>query len=84
MSIRPRAFAILLNIVTRQNLINDNVLCFILIYSYRILIFMCIFGYFFQKGNFKGSSNKRAHLQKALVGGADDPQEFFVWKGLHN
>ena len=71
MTIRPRAFAILLNIVidsifsTRQNFINNNVLCFILIYSFGILIFMYIFGYFFfQKGHFKGSSKNRPHRQK--------------------
>ena len=27
---------------------------------------MYIFGYFFQKGHFKGSSEKRAHRQKTL------------------
>ena len=47
-------------------------LCFILTYSYRILIFMYIFGYFFQNGHFKGSSEKRAHRQKTLGGGGDD------------
>ena len=36
---------------------------------------MYVFGYFFQKGHFKGSSKKRAHRQKTsfLGGGADDP-----------
>ena len=29
-------------------------------YSHRILIFMYIFGYFFQKGHFKGFPKKRA------------------------
>ena len=37
---------------------------FFLIYSYRILIFMNIFDYFFQKGHFKGSLKKRAHQHK--------------------
>ena len=41
-----------------------NALCLILSYSYRILIFMYIFGYSFQKGNFKGFSKKRAQRQK--------------------
>ena len=44
-------------------------LCFILTYLYRILIFMNIFGYFFQKVHFKGSSEKRTHQQKLLGGG---------------
>ena len=30
---------------------------------------MYIFGYFFQKGHFKGSSEKRAHQQKTFGGG---------------
>ena len=29
---------------------------------------MCIFGYFFQKEHFQGSSRKRAHQQKTLAG----------------
>ena len=50
-------------------------LCFILICSHRILVFKNIFGYFFQKGYFKGSTKKRAHRQKTLRGGggADNP-----------
>ena len=31
-------------------------MCYVLSYSYRILISMHIFGYFFQNGHFKGSS----------------------------
>ena len=42
-------------------------------YSHRILIFMYIFGYFFQKGHFKGFSKKSAHRQKILGGGAHEP-----------
>ena len=38
-------------------------LSFILTYSYRKLIFMYIFGYLFQKGNFQGSS-KKGHIDK--------------------
>ena len=34
---------------------------------------MYIFGYFFQKGYFKGSSEKRAHVQKTLGGGLTTP-----------
>ena len=48
-------------------------LCFILIYSHRILVFMNIFGCFFQKGHFKGSAKKRAHQQKTLGRGSNDP-----------
>ena len=33
---------------------------------------MYIFGYFFQKGHFQGSSKQRAHRQKTLAG-TDDP-----------
>ena len=43
-------------------------LCFIFINSRRILIFICIFGYFFQKGHFKGSSKKK-HTDKKTLGG---------------
>ena len=74
MSIQPRAFAILLNKVidlifsTWQNLIN-NVMFLILTCFYRILIFMYVFGNFFQKGHCKDSSKKRAHWQKTLRGG---------------
>ena len=42
-------------------------LSFILTYSYRILIFTYIFGYFFQKGHFKGSSEKRTQRQKTFT-----------------
>ena len=41
---------------------------------------MYIFGYFFQKGYFKGSSEKRAHVQKTLGGGADDPTASLLWR----
>ena len=41
----------------------------------KILIFIYIFSYFFQKEHFKGSSIKRAHRQKTIGegGGNDDP-----------
>ena len=74
MSIRPRAFAILLNIVidsilsTRLNFINNNVLCFILIYSCGILIFMYIFGYFFSRRAFQGLFEKQNTATKILRG----------------
>ena len=35
---------------------------------------MYIFGYFFQKAHFKGSSKKQAHRRKALGGGAPHGQ----------
>ena len=58
--------------------------CFILIYSYRTLIFMNIFCYFFQKGHFNGSSEKGAHRQKTffLGGEADDPPALPCYGGL--
>ena len=34
---------------------------------------MYIFGYFFQKGHFLGSSKKKDTLTKDFGGGADDP-----------
>ena len=43
-------------------------MCLILTYSYRILVFMYIFGYIFQKGHFKGFSEKKAYRQKTLGG----------------
>ena len=45
----------------------------------KILSFIYIFSYFFQKEHFKGSSKKRAHRQKSIGeggeggGGNDDP-----------
>ena len=59
-------------------------------YPHRILIFMYIFGYFFQKGHFKGFSKKSAHRQKILGvggggwGGADDPSAPPAPEGLFN
>ena len=90
MTIRPRAFAILLNIVidsifsTRQNFINNNVLCFILIYSFGILIFMYIFGYFFSKRAFQGLFEKQTTSTKILRGreGNDDPIVLLALEGL--
>ena len=39
---------------------------------------MYIFGYLFQKWDFKGSSKKRAHRQKTFfLGGATSPALFF-------
>ena len=43
---------------------------------------MYIFGCFFQKGHFKGSSKKRAHRQKALGRRADDYPAPFALEGL--
>ena len=45
---------------------------FILIYLCRILIFMYIFGYFFQKGQFKCSS-KKEHINKKYWGARQHP-----------
>ena len=55
-------------------------------YPHRILIFMYIFGYFFQKGHFEGFSKKSAHRQKILGGGggADDPSAPPTPEGLFN
>ena len=87
MFIQRRAFAILLNKVTYLifstwlSFINNNVLCFILTYSHRI-IFMYIFGYFFQNGYFKGPS-KKGHIDKKLwEGGADDSLSLPAPEGL--
>ena len=58
-------------------------LSFILTYSYRKLIFMYIFGYLFQKGNFQGSS-KKGHIDKNFgEEGADNPSDPSVPMGLH-
>ena len=46
---------------------------------------MYIFGYFFQKGHFLGSSKKRAHWQKTLGwGGTDDPPALSAPESLQN
>ena len=52
-------------------------------YSQRILIFMYIFGYFFQKGHFKGFSKKSAHRQK-ILGGLTTPLPPPAPEGLFN
>ena len=39
---------------------------------------MYIFGYLFQKWDFKGSSKKRAHRQKTFFGGGRPPLPSFL------
>ena len=72
-SIRPKAFAILLNTVI--DLIFSKCVVFYLIYSYRILIFMNIFIYFFEKGHFKGSSKKNVWRPPC----SGEPDSFDSW-----
>ena len=44
-------------------------MCYVLTYTYRILNFMYIFGYFFQKGHILRALHKKGHIDKKLFWG---------------